>query len=431
MSDLHEPDLDRAFAALTSDLSAHSSAPGARAAIATARTRRRARGGAVALVAAAAVGAVVIPQLVGGTDGSSVAGSRDLPAAAAMTPESLTAATDGWVGSWQTLDETNASSLEGLDSNCLGEVGGPDAEPTRIGDQVFVAEGGAAAAIAIFVDYADSPSAAGEYAAAFTRAMGACGASVSESARGDAVVAHGSAGGTAGQDVDEVWFARLGDRVAVFAVLGTPSPAPPDTTGALTDLVLRALQESSSYDLSSGALDVAVDGGSSSGTPQSFDTLPLDRIREATGSWSQGWSDRASTSSDHLPCVPGSWPQSAAWAQGATIGDRGILTYAGTDEAAAEVGVLAETLSACDGAQWSVRSGAGARGSAAWASSELGSVFLAERGDAVAMLQVRGLGVPTDEIAAELIGLLDESLSNPGSGPVPSEPEVSQEAATP
>ena len=356
------------------------------------------------------------PQLVGGTDGSSVAGGRDLPVASVLTPQSLSAATDGWIGTWQVLDETNAQTLDGLDSNCLGEVRGPDTEPTRVGDQAFVAEGGAAAALAVFLDYGNSPAAAGKYASAFTRGMDACGASVSESTHGDAVVIHGSGGGTAGGDVDELWLARLGDRLAVLAVLGSDSPTPPAASAALTDLVLGALQEDSSYDLSSGALDLAVTGGSSSGTPTSFNDIPLAQIRSATGSWSREWSDRASTSMDTLPCVEGSWPRSAAWAQGSTIGDRGILTFAGTAEAAVAVGELMDTLTACNSARWEVHPGVGARGTAAWASFDGGSVFVAERGDAVAMIQVRGLAVPTDAVAAGLTEVLEQALADPGSG---------------
>ena len=92
-----------------------------------------------------------------------------------------------------------------------------------------------------------------------------------------------------------------------------------------------------------------------------------------------------------------------------------MLTYAGTDTSAAEIDVLLDTLTACNNTQWSVHPAAGTQRTGAWASYDGGSLFLAERGDAVAMLQVRGLETPTDEVATGLIGLLEEALADPGS----------------
>lgn len=414
MPDLHEPDLDRAFAALTSDLTRHSGAPGADAAIAAARARRRTRSGAVALVAAAAVAAVAVPQVLGGGDDGSVAGRADLPAAAALSPALLTDATSGWTGAWEDMEESDAAKLAGVDANCLDELGGPDAQPTRLGDRVFVSDR-EEVAIAIFIDYEGKPAAVDGYAAAFSQGMDACGATVSTSTHGDAVVAQGSAGGDSGADVDEVWFARSGDRVALFAVLGTTSPAPDDATDALTDLVLGAIQDDSSFEVSSGALELQVDTGSSSTTPNSFRDIPLARIREATGDWSRDWTNASSDELTNRPCFPASWPETSSWGQGSSVGDRGTLWFAGTDEAAAEIEKLTDTLAACQRVRWTVHAGLGAANTSAWASYDGGSIFLAERGKAVAALQVQGLDIPSDEIALRVVDLLELTLSSPQS----------------
>lgn len=93
MSDLDKIDL--AFTSLASDL-AHAPAPGAAAAISTARRQRRTRVGAVALVAVAALGGgMTLPGLASSRDGVAAdGGSSRLDAAA------LDDATQGWLQGW-------------------------------------------------------------------------------------------------------------------------------------------------------------------------------------------------------------------------------------------------------------------------------------------------------------------------------------------
>lgn len=419
MSEIHEPDLDRAFAALTSDLTTCSNGPGARAAVATARKRRRTRMGAVAVIAAVVVAGFAAPSLIGGTRDDSLVGSGTLPTPAPLTPSSLSAATRGWTGPWEKLDKSNEASLKGIDSACLDGVAGAKSAPQRINDQAFVSPGGIAA-VAIFIDFGKGSEGASEYATSFTQALNACGARFSEAAYEGAALTHASVANDAGRGMSELWFAQLDHRVAMLAILGPESPASADTTGAVTETFLGALQDESSYD---GPANAPIPTAEIS--PSSFADLTLAQIHEATGSWSKDWKNGSSSGPATLPCLSNGWPESASWMQGTGIGDRGVLTFAGTDQAGREVNDIMMTLAQCGSTKWVIHAGTDALPSGtAWASYDGGSAFFAERDGAVASLRVRGLGVPSDEVARQVTGILKESLANPTSlseAPDPSE----------
>ncbi|MFM6851944.1 MAG: hypothetical protein ACKOVB_22865 [Terrabacter sp.] len=155
MSDL-DP-LDHAFASLTRDL-AHAHAPGAAAAISTARRQRRTRVGAVALVAVAALGGgMTLPGLASSRDGVAADGGS-----ARLTAAALGRAAEGWTTGWEDWQRYSPKGGGGFSVPCPStgpedDVSGP--EPQEYGISRFVADQRASATF-VLEDYADAATAA-------------------------------------------------------------------------------------------------------------------------------------------------------------------------------------------------------------------------------------------------------------------------------
>ncbi len=414
MSEIHESDLDRAFAALTRELTTRSSGPGAPAAVATVRKRRRRRVGVVAFVAAAVVAGFAAPSFTGGTHAGPAGSSHALPTSAPLSASSLTEATRGWTDGLQELTEANSAPLDDLSVPCLDGPDFPQTQAERSGHRMFVTDGGAMVN-AGFNDYSNDPAIPDQWTSAMSALMARCGAHLTESTYGDVTLAHGAAAGTPDQDVIELWLAQVGDRVATLIVMGPATVAPADAAQAVTRVFLAAVQEESSYETTSQPLDAPHPEKLTETPARAFADISLEQIQGATGTWSEDWTNESSPQLTTLPCISGSWPAENRFDGSARIGDRGTLTFAVTNEPVHAIDTILTSLSTCDAAQWTVHRIDHTPYDTGWASYEGGSVFLAVDDHTVASLRVSGLEVPNGAVARQMIGLLKDALAHPTS----------------
>lgn len=147
-----DPRLDRAFAALTDDLS-RSSGPGAAAAISTARRHRRTRVGAVALAAVVALaGGLALPDLRSSDDGIAAGGGSTRLDASAVER-----VTDGWIEGWTGVQPGASTISFGAESCFTDDVpaDSPAGAETTTGTSLFAA-GDTGLVSVLFTGYASS-----------------------------------------------------------------------------------------------------------------------------------------------------------------------------------------------------------------------------------------------------------------------------------
>lgn len=288
----HLDALDRAFAALTADL-AHSPAPGAAAAITTARRHRRNRVGAVALAAVVALGGgLTLPGVVSPDDGVAAGGGS-----AQLDSVALQRATRGWIDGWQDRlaysGNGNAGYVAASCSYVASTKGEPAPDPLAVGRSRFVAMPDQSLGL-LTIEVYGGPDEAASSQELSSPPPGTCG-STDELDVDGVRVRHDSMP----REVDDrpwlydIWSARIGSDRAQLLIAST-------TTGADDDAA-RAVAEA----LVAGLRDGGTQTGDSVVTPGGRELLPGWSEVDVEGAMA-GWrsaSKAASTNAPNILCL--------------------------------------------------------------------------------------------------------------------------------
>lgn len=243
MPDLHSPsdrspvDIDRAFDALTADVTVRAGRPGAAAAMATARRRRRTTLGAAAAVVALSVGAVLLPQVAPERLGL----AADLPASAPLDVAALEEATDGWITGWTADDPVGSFTQPGC-------IGSPSSLPpeTTLGRSSFAASTHSGTIVALR-GYETSAQARASYdarVAELDACRAASGTVVGDYPPGTEVRHYRTTSVGSGTDraLTDIWVAVTGQRVGVLEGSTSADAAPDDAVAAVADALVAGLR---------------------------------------------------------------------------------------------------------------------------------------------------------------------------------------------
>lgn len=237
--------------------------------------------------------------------------------------------------------------------------------------RAFVTDDGARA-LAVFADFSGQPGASTASHQSMTAGLKKCAPDTGEHTYGEGVVAHAFVEDRS--DPQDVWSALQGDRAALLMIAPVPTPAPAGVVVALDRALLSGLQDGSAFSPSGSGADLEYYGGGDSYT---LPELSLAQLQSATGTCSTDWETEEATAEtpDSVPCVSRKWTDSSTWGVGSSVGDRGVIHYAGSSVAGTtrDITSLLDDLESCESTRWTVHRDAAARGEGAWGAGTWGA----------------------------------------------------------
>lgn len=379
-------DIDRAFEALAQDVMDRTAPPSAFAAIKQARRRRRTAIATVALAAAVVVGGVAVPTLAGGDDsGGNVAteGLRALPAPAPFAPEG-----------WELLDGSGPVKPA---IKCLKPSSSPRGA-VATGQQVLAR--GEELLSTTFFDFGDDAASADDAVATATGSSNGCGSSTPTVAYpgGEVQYLRGPENGVT--LTPELWVARLGNRVGFSITLNTEA-ASAGQRMMMGDSLMAALQFPDTWE------PPASDPSSPESQSAFGSEVDAATVDEAFGDWFTDW--RQARVDGGLPCAILGFPDPATGSGSMPGGGLSINEYIWTsaDDATAARKSLMSDLSACNSTRWSIAPS----GPSAWvATSDAGTLWIAELGASIGLFEVRDGGNPPAQVKTDVAALLTDLL---------------------
>ena len=293
-------DLDAAFAALEQDISTLVSSPGARAAMARARRRRRTTVGAIAAGAVLAVGGVAIGQGLSSRD-QSVAPTDQLPTPALLDGPHLSAATQGWTPAWSTNNQ------EAHDK--MGQTFGGDclmiAPRGRSGVAVLGNSHGDVAT-ALMSDYGADAAEEQRDWRAMERRLAACSGAQLVSSFSDPSGVEGHTyriSATQSETAPQYeWIVSTGQGIGVLKIFDQSDELPAANDRPVAQALTAALESDASFSEASPA------GRVGQATPEQLAFFGSARLRHALSGWQSGWHDGPPpTALLHEPCGSDGW----------------------------------------------------------------------------------------------------------------------------
>lgn len=246
----HEHDalsLDRAFAALAADL-AHSPAPGAAAAVSTARRHRRNRVGAVALAAVVALGGgLALPGVVSPDDDGVAAGGGSV---AQLDATALDRATAGWVDGWEVHEPGTRYEASLAGASCFAPR-----EPSVAGDSRGTSwwDTTTARATVTILHYGDASSAG--TAAQEVQAPDGCGTATTSDVDGARVRHEVMEPDLPDTYLTDRWVVLLGSDVATLEIATEAGPAPAAVAERVAEALVAGLRSGETQETSDRGLD--------------------------------------------------------------------------------------------------------------------------------------------------------------------------------
>ena len=423
-------DIDRAFDALTHDVTTRTHAPGAERATRTARRRRT-----TTVVGAVAALAVIAGGGVGILDHRSmhtvVDPAGELPAPAPLSVDVMDAVTTGWISGW-----TEPTSIKDVPSDLA--AAGDDCMTSLLGSESDndVASFGASAflsghSIVFSRGMAMKTEAAAQHLMDDSAPSSACTDVRTSAPAPDTELITARASDSHGHAVFAV--ARWHERLAFLGVSDPAHADPEAVRAALGDALLAAIQEDSTVSVMSGIAGDAfsVSGGSSSasgsssaGAPSYSMTSPtVADLQQALGSWAAGFRTQGAS---RMIDAPSCMRDGASSSSGETVGSDAVVSLSSYDSADSSQQALADlqsSLASCGfatdgptGDGYLVASKGGAHPTTLW--------FL-RSGSHVAWIQVAGWADPPQGVDDAVAGLLRTSVvtiveGNPSSKDYPS-----------
>jgi hypothetical protein len=293
MSEYDTFDLQAAFTALERDLTGISTAPGAGRAVAGARRRRRRTTiGAVAALAALAVGGVVGQGLSG--HGNAVGPADGLPDPRPIDAASLTDATTGWTAAWESTGGSKEELVAGgVPTACLERtIGAATPEPSRTGEQGLLA--GQAVAFIAVADFGQDGANADNAWQAYTDGAASCADArqTDDYTSGSAQVIRYTVTPGAPDTDQYVWLVRVADQMGVAWIANAADPLPADVGDRVTHAMEAGVLAPGSYSDSQG--------DTTGGNATAF--VSSDVFASVLGSWASGWSATDGNPPTSLPC---------------------------------------------------------------------------------------------------------------------------------
>jgi hypothetical protein len=435
-----EDALDAAFAHLEHDITTLSTAPGADAAVARARSRRRTTAGAIAAVAVLAVGGLAVAQGLG-HQASSVQPATSLPTPAPLDAAALTAATGGWTSAWGPADSQASQVLDGPISHCLDASPALNtvAEPVRAsGDLSFTA--GPAASFGVLADFATKPDQADSLWTSVKDTVSQCptatltGQQVWDGGEAQSYALTSGSGRT-----DHFWMARSGATFGMLWVANAPAVVPASADAGLGTALVAALRWPASYHDSqsnSGSVTSSASAGPSSAV---LATVSDAAFAQVLHGWSNGWlPSGAKDTSESLPCHADAWQSGSSSGEGSSLGSNGDQEYTHFDtatDAEHSASALAQALRDCPSATYDVHSvpirGGGTVTVAAGTTAQDSVIWIVQDGSSVAYVQIpAGTTPPPDSVSTWLGSMLHSVLTDPQSGSRPQESSTAASSAS-
>lgn len=401
-------DLDAAFARLEQDIAGVSSPRGAGLAVTTARRRRRATVGAIALATVLAVGGVAVAQGAGRHD-SFVEPAASLPSPAPLDARSLTAATRGWTSSWDTAESRASVVLDGPVAHCLNSspVFSEVVEPSRTsGDLSFAA--GTASTFAILNDFGSQTSQADRLWTAIGEAFSTCGnATPGEHQLWDDGEAVSYSVASDSGNAEQFWIARHGSAIGLLFVADAPESMPADTDDAVATAIVAALQDPDSY-TQTGATDSgsSTSSSSSAGAFSSFSEVDFEK---ALGSWQSGWKLRGGADPGDLGCGTNHWGSQSTGEAGTSVGANGaedMNSFSSAGEAQAALAGLAASLQSCSATPYAVHTTTSTGGDQVTVAVGPMAVWIVRSGADVGLVRIPMGGTPPPDAVSARVGQL-------------------------
>jgi len=409
-------DLDAAFTRLEQDVTSLSTAPGAGAAVARARRRRRTKLAEVAAAAVLVVGGLAVAQGLVHHD-SAIEPSSSLPNPAPLDAAALSEATLGWTSAWSPSEGEGAQALvNGPFSRCLDQApaAADPAEPVGgSGNQYFTS--GAAASLAILVDYGNQTAQADTMWQQITSTVSGCGnATLSGQQVWDGAETVSYALSSPSGKTEHVWVAHTGSTIGILWIAKAPEPVPAPDDAAVATALVSALRSPASYQ------DVDSTGGSSSSG--SVSSVSETGFARALAGWSSAW-EQGSVNSEPpsaSACDTDRWSSGSDSGAGSSLGANGdweYYTFPSPAAAAGAADLLAQELRDCSQAAHALHSVATSGGEhvvVAVADGAQGTVWwIVQSGPDVGYIEIPASATPPpDSVSAAVGDLISRSITD-------------------